>query len=100
MHNRQNRYRRYCRYIENRVTGYLSPAMWADMRLLSLTLVVLLVCSSASAQFGPPQTRAPGQGYSLGVGLHNVMSEWTYDFEIARNRIYFEGSLGLSDWSE
>jgi hypothetical protein len=70
------------------------------MRLGSLILAAFLICSTASAQFGPPQTRATNQGCSLGVGLHNVQSEWTYDYTIARNRIYVEGSFGLSDCSE
>jgi hypothetical protein len=62
--------------------------------------MAFLICSTATAQFGPPQTRAPSQGYSLGIGLHNVQSDWTYDYTIARNRAYFEGSIGLSDCCE
>jgi hypothetical protein len=65
-----------------------------------LTLLVLLTNTSAWAQIGPPQPRAPGHGYSLGVGLHNAHSRWSYDYAIARNRIYIEGSHGLADCLE
>jgi hypothetical protein len=63
-------------------------------------LVVFVTNSSAWAQIGPPQPRAPSLGYSLGVGIQNVQSEWTYDYTVARNRIYLEGAHGLSDWCE
>lgn len=62
------------------------------------TLLLLLAGSSASAQIGPPQPRAARHGYSLGVGLHNAQSLWMpYDYDVARNRIYFEGSHGFTD---
>lgn len=58
----------------------------------------LLSGAAAQAQFGPPQPRAPAGGCSLGVGLHNVTSTWIpYEYEINRNRIYLEGSLGFND---
>lgn len=42
--------------------------------------------------------RAQRHGYSLGVGVHNVSSSWApNDYDIARNRLYFEGSYGFSD---
>jgi hypothetical protein len=67
----------------------------------SLALLFILTSSTAWAQIGPPQTRAPSDGYSLGVGLHNVQSRWSpYDYLIARNRVYFEGSHGLGDCLE
>jgi hypothetical protein len=63
-------------------------------------LLTLSICSAARAQFGPPQTRTATGHCSLGVGIHNVQSTWSYDYTIARNRLYLEGSVGLSDWSE
>ena len=62
------------------------------------TLLLLLPGLPASAQIGPPQPRAQRHGYSLGVGVHNVRSRWMpYDYDVARNRIYFEGSYGFTD---
>jgi len=50
------------------------------------------------AQIGPPQPRARPLDFSLGVGLHNVDSTWTpYDYDISRNRVYFEGSFAFTD---
>ena len=66
-----------------------------------LTLLLFLTGPTAWAQIGPPQTRAPSDGYSLGVGLHNVQSRWKpYDVTIDRNRVYLEGSHGLGDCLE
>jgi hypothetical protein len=61
---------------------------------------VYLTSANAWAQVGPPPPRAPSHGYSVGVGLHNVQSRWTYDYTVARNRLYLEGSHGLCDWWE
>ncbi|MFH1266442.1 MAG: hypothetical protein ABIK89_12005 [Planctomycetota bacterium] len=62
------------------------------------TFLLLLAGLPASAQIGPPQPRAERHGYSLGVGVHNVQSRWMpYDYIVARNRIYFEGSYGFTD---
>lgn len=67
------------------------------MRLALITLI-LLCCAPARAQFGPPQTRAPALGWSLGVGDQNTTSEWRpYDYLVSRNRIYVEGSYGFTD---
>jgi hypothetical protein len=61
------------------------------------TLLLLLAGAPAWAQIGPPQPRAARHGYSLGVGLHNVQSRWMpYDYDVDRNRIYFEGSYGFT----
>lgn len=61
------------------------------------TLLLLLADLPASAQIGPPQPRAEQHGYCLGVGVHNARSRWMpYDYDVARNRIYFEGSYGLA----
>jgi len=72
------------------------------MRHAVLTALVLLVTGlPASAQIGPPQPRAARHSYSLGVGLHNVQSRWMpYDYDMARNRVYFEGSFGFTDCLE
>lgn len=69
------------------------------MRYLPLTtLPLLLVSLPASAQIGPPQPRAEQHGFSLGVGVHNVQCRWTpNDFDVARNRIYAEGSYAFTD---
>jgi len=69
------------------------------MRYVSALLPLLVLASGqARAQIGPPLTRAPAHGFSLGVGLHNVDSTWMpYDYDVARNRVYLEGSLGLND---
>jgi hypothetical protein len=32
--------------------------------------------------------------------VHNVHSEWTYDYTVSRNRVYLEGSLGLGACAE
>ena len=66
------------------------------------TLLLLACCllhgGAAKGQMGPPQTRAAALDYTLGVGLHNAQSEWKpYEYVIARNRVYVEGSFGLSD---
>src|SRR5262245_41439475 len=61
---------------------------------------IFLTSSTAWAQIGPPQLRAPDDGYSLGVGIHNVHSRWSYGNVIDRNRIYLEGSRGLADCLE
>lgn len=65
----------------------------------SLTaLLLLLVGVPASAQIGPPQPRAEQHRYSLGVGVDNVASRWTFnDLDVARQRIYVEGSYGFTD---
>lgn len=69
--------------------------------ILWTTLLLLLAALPASAQIGPPEPRAAGHGYSMGVGMHNVVSRWMpYDYDIARNRIYFEGSYGFTDCVE
>ncbi|OHB80777.1 MAG: hypothetical protein A2V98_04545 [Planctomycetes bacterium RBG_16_64_12] len=72
------------------------------MRYVPLTTLLLLLAGlPASAQIGPPQPRAQQHGYSLGVGVHNVQSRWMpYDYDVARNRIYFEGSYGFTDGVE
>jgi hypothetical protein len=69
------------------------------MRYLPWTTLLLLLSGlPASAQIGPPQPRAQRHGYSLGVGVHNAVSRWMpYDYDVARNRIYFEGSYGFTD---
>ena len=69
------------------------------MRYAALTpLLLLLLDVPTSAQVGPPMPRAERHGYSLGVGLHNVQSCWMpNDYEVARNRMYFEGSYGFTD---
>jgi hypothetical protein len=69
------------------------------MRRLVLMLTLLVLAPvQARAQFGPPQPRAACYGYSLGVGVHNVNSTWMpYDYDIARNRVYFEGSFGFNE---
>lgn len=65
------------------------------------TLLLLLAGLEASAQIGPPQPRAHRHGYSLGVGVHNAQSQWMpYDYDVARNRIYIEGSFGFTDGVE
>lgn len=65
------------------------------------TLLLLLAGLRASAQVGPPQPRAERHGYSLGVGVHNVHCRWMpYDYDVARNRIYFEGTFGFTDCVE
>jgi hypothetical protein len=59
---------------------------------------VLMLAGSASAQIGPPQPRATACCSSLGVGLHNVNSTWMpYEYDVARTRIYIEGSYAFSD---
>jgi hypothetical protein len=66
-----------------------------------ITLLLMLSGLPASAQIGPPEPRAQRHRYSLGVGVHNVQSRWTpNDYEMARNRIYFEGSFGFTDGLE
>jgi hypothetical protein len=61
------------------------------------TLLLLLAAVPASGQIGPPRPRAVRHGCSLGVGIHNVQSRWMpYDYDVARNRIYFEGSYGVT----
>ena len=72
------------------------------MRYLPWTILLLLLAGSrAAAQIGPPQPRARGHGYSLGVGVHNVQSRWMpYDYDLDRNRIYLEGSYGFTDGVE
>jgi len=56
--------------------------------ILWTTLLLLLAALPASAQIGPPEPRAAGHGYSMGVGVHNVVSRWMpYDYDIARNRM-------------
>ena len=69
------------------------------MRYVPWTILLLLLAGlPASAQIGPPQPRAERHGYSLGIGLHNVQSRWMpYDYDVDRNRIYFEGSYGFTD---
>jgi opacity protein-like surface antigen len=69
------------------------------MRFLALaTLLVLLIALPASAQIGPPQPRASQYGWSMGVGVQNVQSEWTpYHYDVDRTRIYLEGSYGFTD---
>ena len=69
------------------------------MRCLPLTALLLLLAGvPAWAQIGPPQPRAQRHGYSLGVGLHNVQSRWTpNNFDVARHRLYLEGSYGFTD---
>jgi len=70
--------------------------------VLWITLLLWLPASlPAWAQIGPPQSRARRHGYSLGVGVHNVESRWMpYDYDVARNRIYIEGSFGFTDCVE
>lgn len=64
-------------------------------------LVVLLIAATASAQIGPPRPRATQHGYSLGIGVHNALSQWMpYDYDIARNRVYFEGSYAFTSGLE
>ena len=64
-------------------------------------LLLLLVVSPAWAQIGPPQPRAARYGYSLGVGVHNVQRQWMpCDYDVDRNRIYFEGSYAFTDGVE
>lgn len=72
------------------------------MRNVTLaTLLVLCAATPSSGQIGPPQPRAEAQSYSLGIGVHNARSRWTpYDYTVDRNRIYAEGSYGVSDWIE
>jgi hypothetical protein len=61
-------------------------------------LLWLLGVSPAWAQIGPPAPRAGQHGFSLGVGVHNAASRWMpYDYDVDRNRIYFEGSYGFTD---
>jgi hypothetical protein len=66
--------------------------------ILSACGLLFLLAPPAWSQFGPPQPRAAACCYSLGVGLHNVNSTWTpYDYEVARSRIFVEGSYGFND---
>ena len=63
-----------------------------------ITMSLLLVAAPAAAQIGPPQPRAAPFDYTLGVGLHNLQNEWNpYDYTVSRNRVYLEGSFGLSE---
>lgn len=65
---------------------------------ISIIFVVLLTGLPALAQIGPPQPRAERYGYSLGVGIHNSHSRWVpFDSVVDRNRIYLEGSFGVTD---
>jgi hypothetical protein len=69
------------------------------MRYAALTTLLLLLAGMrAPAQIGPPGPRAQRHGYSLGVAVHNVHSRWVpCDLDVARNRIYFEGSYGFTE---
>lgn len=68
------------------------------MRYVLWTILLWLLAGlPAWAQIGPPEPRAPRHHYSLGVGVHNVESRWMpYDYDVARNRIYLEGSYGFT----
>lgn len=66
-----------------------------------ITLGLLMSGLPAWAQIGPPQPRAQCHGYSLGVGMHNAHSVWMpYDYEVARNRVYLEGSYAFNESME
>ncbi|NLS91829.1 MAG: hypothetical protein GXX96_06570 [Planctomycetaceae bacterium] len=70
----------------------------ATHKASSIALLLLLLGTPAWAQIGPPEPRAEQHGWSLGLGLHNASSDWTpNDYNVNRNRIYFEGSYGFTD---
>lgn len=78
--------------------GFLSVSDGAMRYVPLTTLLLLLHTLPAWAQIGPPQPRAEQHGYSLGVGIHNTSSRWIpNDYDVARNRMYFEGSYGFTD---
>lgn len=56
--------------------------------------LVSLVAQAALAQFGPahPRTNASDR-LSLGLGVRNDASEWTYGYEVDVSRVFAEGSL-------
>lgn len=54
--------------------------------------------ASASAQFGPAHPRTNlEQRFSLGVGVRNDSTEWTYGYEVAVSRTFLDGSVYIAD---
>src|SRR5688572_5451426 len=67
-------------------------------RIAVVAMGMLLAASGALAQYGPAQPRTNlEQRFSLGVGVRNDSTEWTYGYDVGISRVFLEGSLCIAD---